>query len=404
MHKTLRTWGRLLLLSVAMTASLSSCIKEEALNSEADITGVTVGDESLLLRDPEITNNEVLLYLNTNDSILAPEFTLTEGATIEPASGTKLKFFTRVANPQKTGEDDGQPDFINQPLPQEYTVTSQDGAWKKKYTIRVVANNATPSDFHFDNVRYYMADTDEDGVGEPMFQILYEKNDGQQMDWGTGNPGAMITLMSSNPKPSDYPTSQADNGKEGKCAKLTTISTGALGAMFGAPIAAGNIFLGSFAVSFGNMASSTHFGIPFFNTKPVSLSGYYKYKAGATVTDENSKVVSGAKDDFALYAVLFEITKDVPWLDGTDTKLNSLTSPNIVLKAELTDRKETDEWTQFTIPFEAVNGKTFDMDKMSTGKYSFAIVASSSTNGGKFVGAVGSTLYIDEFHINYEAK
>ncbi len=404
MHKTLRTWGRLLLLSVAMTASLSSCIKEEALNSEADITGVTVGDESLLLRDPEITNNEVLLYLNTNDSILAPEFTLTEGATIEPASGTKLKFFTRVANPQKTGEDDGQPDFINQPLPQEYTVTSQDGAWKKKYTIRVVANNATPSDFHFDNVRYYMADTDHDGVEEPFFQILYEKNNGQQMDWGTGNPGAMITLISSNPKPSDYPTSQADNGKEGKCAKLTTISTGALGAMFGAPIAAGNIFLGSFAVSFGNMASSTHFGIPFFNTKPVSLSGYYKYKAGATVTDENSKVVSGAKDDFALYAVLFEITKDVPWLDGTDTKLNSLTSPNIVLKAELTDRKETDEWTQFTIPFEAVNGKTFDMDKMSTGKYSFAIVASSSTNGGKFVGAVGSTLYIDEFHINYEAK
>ncbi len=404
MHKTLRTWGRLLLLSVAMTASLSSCIKEEALNSEADITGVTVGDESLLLRDPEITNNEVLLYLNTNDSILAPEFTLTEGATIEPASGTKLKFFTRVANPQKTGEDDGQPDFINQPLPQEYTVTSQDGAWKKKYTIRVVANNATPSDFHFDNVRYYMADTDYDGVEEPLFQILYEKNNGQQMDWGTGNPGAMITLISSNPKPSDYPTSQADNGKDGKCAKLTTISTGALGAMFGAPIAAGNIFLGSFAVSFGNMASSTHFGIPFFNTKPVSLSGYYKYKAGATVTDENSKVVSGAKDDFALYAVLFEITKDVPWLDGTDTKLNSLTSPNIVLKAELTDRKETDEWTQFTIPFEAVNGKTFDMDKMSTGKYSFAIVASSSTNGGKFVGAVGSTLYIDEFHINYEAK
>ncbi len=404
MHKTLRTWGRLLLLSVAMTASLSSCIKEEALNSEADITGVTVGDESLLLRDPEITNNEVLLYLNTNDSILAPEFTLTEGATIEPASGTKLKFFTRVANPQKTGEDDGQPDFINQAMPQKYTVTSQDGAWSKTYTIRVVANNPTPSDFHFDDVRYYMVDTDEDGVGEPMFQILYEKNDGQQMDWGTGNPGAMITLMSSNPKPSDYPTSQADNGKEGKCAKLTTISTGALGAMFGAPIAAGNIFLGSFAVSFGNMASSTHFGIPFFNTKPVSLSGYYKYKAGATVTDENSKVVSGAKDDFALYAVLFEVTKDVPWLDGTDTKLNSLTSPNIVLKAELTDRKETGEWTQFTIPFEAVNGKTFDMDKMSTGKYSFAIVASSSTNGGKFVGAVGSTLYIDEFHINYEAK
>lgn len=398
MHKTLKAWGSLLLLSVAMTASLSSCIKEEALNSEADITGVTLGNDDLLLRDPNITNNEVTLYLNTSDSILAPEFTLTEGATIEPASGTKRKFFTRVPNPQKTNEDDMMPDSINQAMPQEYTVTSQDGACKKTYTVRVIAFNSTPSDFHFDDVRYYTYNN------EPLFHILYEKNGGQQVDWGTGNPGAMITLMSSNPSPSDYPTSQADNGKSNKCAKLTTISTGSLGAMFGAPIAAGNIFLGSFSVNMGDMASSTHFGIPFFNTKPVSLTGYYKYKAGLTVTDENSKVISGAKDDFALYAVLFEVTKDVPWLDGTDTKLNSLSSPNIVLKAELSNRKETDEWTEFTIPFEPMNGKTFDMDKMIAGRYSFTIVASSSKDGGKFVGAVGSTLYIDEFHINYEAE
>lgn len=398
MHKTLKAWGSLLLLSVAMTASLSSCIKEEALNSEADITGVTLGNDDLLLRDPNITNNEVTLYLNTSDSILAPEFTLTEGATIEPASGTKRKFFTRVPNPQKTNEDDMMPDSINQAMPQEYTVTSQDGAWKKTYTVRVIAFNSTPSDFHFDDVRYYTYNN------EPLFHILYEKNGGQQVDWGTGNPGAMITLMSSNPSPSDYPTSQADNGKSNKCAKLTTISTGSLGAMFGAPIAAGNIFLGSFSVNMGDMASSTHFGIPFFNTKPVSLTGYYKYKAGPTVTDENSKVISGAKDDFALYAVVFEVSKDVPWLDGTDTKLNSLSSPNIVLKAELTNRKETDEWTEFTIPFEPMNGKTFDMDKMIAGRYSFTIVASSSKDGGKFIGAVGSTLYIDEFHINYEAE
>ena len=402
MHKTLRAWGSLMLLSVAMTASLSSCIKEEALNSEADITGVTLGDGSSLIREPEITNNEVTLYANTADSILAPEFTLTEGATIEPASGTKRKFFTRVANPQKTDEDDGLPDSIDMPVPQEYTVTSQDGAWKKKYTVRV-ASNATPADYHFNDMRYYMYDTDDDGTDDPIFHIFYEEIGGQHVDWGSGNPGAMITLMSSNPKPSDYPTSQADGGVIGKCAKLTTISTGALGAMFKAPIAAGNIFLGTFQVNFGDMASSTHFGIPFFNTKPVSMTGYYKYKAGPTVTDENMSVVSGAKDDFALYAVVFEVSKEIPWLDGTDTNKNSLTSPSIVLKAELTDRKETDEWTKFTIPFEPANGKTFDINKMIAGKYSFAIIASSSKDGAKFKGAIGSTLYIDELHVDYEA-
>lgn len=402
MHTNVHTWGSAFLLAVAMTAALASCIKEEALNAEADITGVSLGADSLLIREPEITNNEITIYANTRDSILAPQFTLTEGATIAPASGTKRQFFKRVANPDKTSVDDGLPDSIDEATPQTYTVTSQDGRWKKTYTVRV-ANNATPSDFHFDDIRYYMYDADNDGTDDPLFQIFYEKIGGQQVDWGSGNPGVMITLMASNPKPTDYPTSQADNGVEGKCAKLTTISTGALGVMFGAPIAAGNIFLGSFTVSMNDMASSTHFGIPFFNTKPISLTGYYKYKAGPTVTDKNMKPVSGAKDDFALYAVVFEVTKEVPWLDGTDTDRNSTKSPNIVLKAELTDRKETDKWTKFTIPFEPMNGKTFDINKMIQGKYSIAIVASSSKDGATFQGAVGSTLYLDEFHINYEA-
>jgi hypothetical protein len=385
-----------------MTAGLSSCIKEEALNAEADITGVSLGADSLLIRQPEIGNNEITIYANTRDSILAPQFTLTDGATIEPASGTERQFFKRVPNPDKTSEDDGLPDSIDEATPQTYTVTSQDGKWKKTYTVRI-ANNATPSDFHFDNIRYYMYDADYDGKDDPLFQIFYEKIGGQQVDWGSGNPGVMITLMASNPKPTDYPTSQADDGVEGKCAKLTTVSTGALGVMFHSPIAAGNIFLGTFSIDMEDKAKSTHFGIPFFNTKPLSLTGYYKYKAGPTVTDKNMKPVSGAKDDFALYAVVFEVTKDVPYLDGTDTDRSSTKSPNIVLKAELTDRKETDEWTKFTIPFEPMNGKTFDINKMIQGKYSIAIVASSSKDGATFQGAVGSTLYLDEFHINYEA-
>lgn len=402
MRTKVHKWGSALLLAVVMTAGLSSCIKEEALNAEADITGVSLGADSLLIRQPEIGNNEITIYANTRDSILAPQFTLTDGATIEPASGTERQFFKRVPNLDKTNEDDGLPDSIDEATPQTYTVTSQDGKWKKTYTVRI-ANNATPSDFHFDNIRYYMYDSNYDGTDDPLFQIFYEKIGGQQVDWGSGNPGVMITLMASNPKPTDYPTSQADDGVEGKCAKLTTVSTGALGVMFHSPIAAGNIFLGTFSIDMEDKAKSTHFGIPFFNTKPLSLTGYYKYKAGPTVTDKNMKPVSGAKDDFALYAVVFEVTKDVPYLDGTDTDRSSTKSPNIVLKAELTDRKETDEWTKFTIPFEPMNGKTFDINKMIQGKYSIAIIASSSKDGATFRGAVGSTLYLDEFHINYEA-
>ena len=42
----------------------------------------------------------------------------------------------------------------------------------------------------------------------------------------------------------------------GKCLKLTTVSTGFLGAMFGAPIAAGNLFTGDFQIDMGNPAKS----------------------------------------------------------------------------------------------------------------------------------------------------
>lgn len=78
MNKTVRMMGRVFLFAVAMTAMLSSCIKEEALNAEADITGVSLGADSLLIREPEITNNEITIYANTRDKILAPQFTLTE--------------------------------------------------------------------------------------------------------------------------------------------------------------------------------------------------------------------------------------------------------------------------------------------------------------------------------------
>ncbi len=387
-------WALLLL-----PLALSSCIKEEAPNSEADITGVTLPDSASLLREPVINNNDITLYANTADSVLAPEFTLTPGATIEPASGTPRKFFTRqltVTHNDMTDEDDTTYTFTS--TPQQYTVTSEDGQWKKTYKVNVV-NNATPADFHFDNVRYY------DYNGSPIFQIFYETVAGQNIDWGSGNAGAMVTLMASNPKYSDFPTSQADNGVSGKCAKLTTISTGALGTMFGAPIAAGNLFLGSFVVNLQDMPASTHFGIPLRNTVPLSMTGYYKYRPGATYIRLNDAKngtveVPGKTDDFAIYAIVYEVTPDEPYIDGN----NSLTSPNIVLKAELqrAEHQVGDDWVRFDLPFEPQNDKTIDRQKLLDGKYNIAIILSSSEGGARFEGAVGSTLYVDEIHINYE--
>ena len=69
--------------------TVNSCIKEEAPNAEADIETCTVPGD-VLNRTPIIGDEQITLILKTGADItkLAPEFTLTAGATINPASGT----------------------------------------------------------------------------------------------------------------------------------------------------------------------------------------------------------------------------------------------------------------------------------------------------------------------------
>ena len=114
-------------------AMFTSCIKDEALNAEADIEKATIENASTLLQvEPTITNNKVTFKLKqfTARHDYAPEFVLTEGATIEPASGTTRDFET----------------------PQKYTVTSQDGMWKKDYTVEFVIDEGTLLAYTFENV------------------------------------------------------------------------------------------------------------------------------------------------------------------------------------------------------------------------------------------------------------
>lgn len=356
--------------------TFASCIKNEALNQEADIVAAKVSNDELLIRKPLITNNEVKFFVNGGSDLtqLAPQFELTPGATIEPASGTVRNFLT----------------------PQTYTVTSEDGQWKKQYKVSFVSNDVA-TEYHFENIRWHKAKRSwDDEVESSFFHIFYELLAPKDtMDWGSGNAGFLI--VNQDAKAEEYPTSQADGGVVGKCAKLQTVSTGSFGKMMNAPIAAGNLFTGSFQIDITNPAKSTRFGLP-FRKMPTRLAGYYKYKAGETYTDKFSKVVEGKHDDFAIYAVLYEVTPQVPYLDGT----NSLSNENIVLKAELDNRKETDVWTHFVIDFKPVDGRKIDAKKLAEGKYNLAIIMSSSKDGAIFNGAIGSTLYVDEMELYYK--
>ena len=213
------------------------------------------------------------------------------------------------------------------------------------------------------------------------------------MDWASGNPGFALTDMKA---PRDtFPTLSFDKGYKGHCVRLVTRSTGNFGSDLKMPIAAGNLFMGTFDIisAITNALKATKFGMP-FEYVPTYLTGYYKYKAGPDFS-ESGKIVPGKKDMFDIYAIFYETTDDVKMLDGT----NKFSHPNLISVARIEDAKETDEWTQFYLPFNMRPGKTIDRDKLKAGKYNVAIVFSSSIEGDLFNGAVGSTLYIDEVEL-----
>lgn len=354
-----------LFLFLLLAIIAASCIREEAPNAEADIISCKLPGVAMTT-SPIINNNSVTIFVGpgTDISTLAPEFILTPGASISPSSGTVRDFDS----------------------PQTYTVTAADGVWKKVYTVSVV-DTELATNYNF-----------EDTLGGKKYYIFVEREgDKVVMEWASGNAGYAMTGV---PKTADdYPTFQTTNGKTGKCLALVTRSTGFFGQLMGMPIAAGNLFIGSFDV--GNAMSSplkaTKFGLPFRHV-PTYLAGYYKYKSGDTYT-EGGNPVSGKRDICDIYAIMYETSASVPTLDGT----NAFTSPNLVSIARIDNARETDEWTYFKIPFIALPGRLIDKEKLAAGKYNISIVFTSSRDGGNFNGAIGSTLLIDEAELVYHS-
>ncbi len=363
-----------LIASLVITGTLfSSCIKEEDFNIEADILSATITNANeLLIVQPTIDNNKITFRLIEEPEkkvyLFAPAFELSKGATINPESGTELDFT----------ED------------QTYVVTAEDGVTTKEYTVSFIVDKGVLLNYSFENVE----------VSDKDFHVFYELlgNGSKRYQWDNGNQGYSIMAKILLPEgeevtPSVYPTAQIDAGYKGKGVKLQTNSTGELGATYGSPLAAGNLFLGEFKLSLLKPITSTRFGQPYtFTSAPKAVKAYYKYKAGENfeINNEPSFLEVDAWD---AYAILFERTEENNFLTGE----HSFEDERIVSIARLDDsqRVETDEWTEFEINFENVEGKSFDPDA----DYMFTIVFSSSQEGDKFNGAVGSTLYIDEVEI-----
>ena len=370
-----------LIVSAIFALALSSCFKDEAPNAECDIieASLHVDNPTDIFYNPTDTLVRVL-YTDDNISFsvrrkadltaLAPTFRITDGATISPASGSVH-------------------DFSNGPV--IYTVTSEDKEWSRSYKVSFIPVIRTSKDTLSFNFEDYHLDS------KGKYYIWCEEHEDGNMydDWATGNAGYGLTNGSAGPEA--YPSTVLDEGYEGKGVKLVTCSTGPFGQMVKLPLAAGNLFLGTFDMSIALKTPrlATGFGLP-FDKKPKTFTGYYKYTPGEKFQNKDESIVEGKVDEASVYAILYRNHDE----DGNPVVLNGdnvQTSPLIVAKAIAANIVPTDKWTQFTVDFSYL--KDFDLDLLENRGYNLAVVFSSSADGAFFQGAIGSTLCIDNVKI-----
>lgn len=374
---------------VAVCSLLVSCFKEEPLNAECDILEVRIADNQL--QEMFFNETERQIEVLSGDSIInfkvrrkadlnaiAPLFKITEGATIQPANGSTHDFSKGSVT---------------------YTVTSEDKQWSRRYKVSFIPTSQTVKDtIHFDFEHFRIEPTDK------KFYLWYDFDEnGKETDyWATGN--IAFSIAAGDKSADEYPSVPvSEGGHHGAYVRLTTRSTGALGAMFGKPIAAGNIFFGKFDAgqSLVDPNKATQFGIP-FDKKPIKFTGWYKYQPGKNFQNQQQKILKDRTDQAAIYAVLYRNTVAEGEGEGKSKKIvldgnNILTSEHIVAIAQMENIKTTSEWTPFDISFQY--HQPIDENIVENRGYNLAIVFSSSRDGAKFEGAIGSELCIDDIRI-----
>lgn len=370
--------------------TLSSCFKEEPLNAECDIEQAYIHVDNKILLNLFTNPSDTLVNVQSDQTKIeftmrpfaaltkqAPIFRLTPGATISPESGSLQ-------------------DFSKGPV--TYVVTSENKQWSRTYQVSIKKGQTTilnEKEFEF-----------EDAYLSKGYYNWQENWNGDILGiWATGNSGFNISNPSA--KPEEYPTVMIKDGYKGKGVKLTTKRTSKLADIVHKPIAAGNLFIGQFDATdaLNDAMKATKFGRPFsFSAKPVKLEGWYKYQAGEKFTDKNMQELD-RHDYGTIYAVLYENIDE----KGNAVLLygdNVQTSKQIVALALVGETHDdngkvaignTWKWHHFSVDFKYK--KAIDPVKLKNGGYSLTIVSSSSSDGANFLGAVGSTLWIDSFKL-----
>lgn len=333
--------------------------------------------------DTDIRNDEVNVFVTDDVDIskIRPIIEVTSGATITPAS-------------------EEIQDFSQGPV--KYTVVSEDQNYSKEYTVRMIRLSSVNLKFDFENW---------EKTSQGFYKMMVKTEEGYSVPlWDSGNPGIAFVVPDDN-----YPTAPTTDSYTGKyAAKLETSYGGVKIGNINIPIFSGSLFYGNFYLldGIGEPRKCLRLGRlhPQKFGKPLTFTGYYKYKMGSPYVylNENKEEIrtDDIKDGFSIYAVLFKITKGQSakeYLDG----ITIANSDKIVARADWKEETaaQTDQFmgtdgkgfTRFTIPFVYKAGEEIlDYSKYD---YKLTIMFASSKDGNEYKGSLGSTLIVDDVEV-----
>lgn len=364
---------------LSMLTLATSCIKEEGLDKEADILSMTIEDDGFITSIVNEMTREVTIIMGGNiekykNGVIVPEIKTSPRSTVSPASF--------------------EPVTLNN-YRHPYTVRAEDGGLKS-YNLILSTYKPLIQDFEHWNLIYPGTGKEFWAPADPL--------------WDCGNSGIRILYSENTP----FPTRWINDGRPGSEGERSLFLETKYGKrnneldIMDIPIFSGSMFRGLFETNMGDPLLSTKFGQPHpsYLGKPIALTAWYKYKAGSPyvsweyngkkkqVTEDSNK-----KDTFDLYAVLFKVSKNKEganfYLSGKN--INKFEIDEIVAYTPLENPGEKSEWFEYTAKFTHKEELNYELYN-----YKLAVVLASSSQGANYMGAVGSTLIVDDLRVVFE--
>lgn len=373
-----------------------SCSDDDIKSSENEIKEFALEEQ---IGNAKFSDNNITVavsddaFLLNLDALAATKIEVSNYATVSPAVGEKQDFTSPV----------------------EYTVTAEDGSINvyEVTVVRSAVDSKQVPNSSFDD--WY-----EGKSGTFTYPEIGEDEDDKT--WGTGNAGAAFAINIGSD--AGYPSEQVIEGDR-KAIKLETQNMGAIAAGplgGGKGIAAGNVFTGEFDLA---QVTNAHpiFGYPFTDT-PSSFKIDYKYFPEAQLFNGVLDEVDG-EDALDMFVILErrETVKEgeeetqvvkrlgIGWYRSSE-KQEEWTTLDIEIKYAQGEAPEGVEDYQTKVLKYGVDGDITITDPSEMGEATWGditkekpthIVAvfTSSYQGDYFIGAPGSTLYVDNFELVY---